>query len=153
MAFTGNALCNTFKVGLPCGRFNFNTGTTDVYKVALYTNAATLDVDTTGYTTTGEVTVTQFYAGGYVAGGATLTVSQVPTVGAQTGSSAVAYFSFSDVTWVGAITARGALIYKFDGATNPAVCVLDFGSDKTSTTSFQLQFPAATSTSAIIRIG
>ena len=148
MAFTGNALCNTFKVGLPCGRFNFNTGTTDVFKVALYTNAATLDVDTTGYTTTGEVS-----AFGYAAGGSTLTVSQVPTIGAQTGSGAVAYFSFSDVTWVGAITARGALIYKFDGATNPAVCVLDFGSDKTSTTSFQLQFPAATSTSAIIRIG
>lgn len=148
MAFTGNALCNTFKVGLPCGRFNFNTGTTDVYKVALYTNAATLDADTTGYTATGEVS-----AFGYAAGGSTLTVSQVPTLGTQSGSSAVAYFSFSDVTWSGVITARGALIYKFDGATNPAVCVLDFGSDKTSTTSFQLQFPAATSTSAIIRIG
>lgn len=148
MAFTGNALCNTFKVGLPCGRFNFNTGTTDVFKVALYTNAATLDADTTGYTATGEVS-----AFGYAAGGSTLTVSQVPTLGTQSGSSAVAYFSFSDVTWSGVITARGALIYKFDGATNPAVCVLDFGSDKTSTTSFQLQFPAATSTSAIIRIG
>lgn len=148
MAFTGNALCNTFKVGLPCGRFNFNTGTTDVFKVALYTNAATLDADTTGYTATGEVS-----AFGYTAGGSVLTVSQVPTIGTQSGSTAVAYFSFSDVTWSGAITARGALIYKFDGATNPAVCVLDFGSDKTSTTSFQLQFPAATSTSAIIRIG
>lgn len=129
MAFTGNALCNTFKVGLPCGRFNFNTGTTDVFKVALYTNAATLDADTTGYTATGEVS-----AFGYAAGGSTLTVSQVPTLGTQSGSSAVAYFSFSDVTWSGVITARGALIYKFDGATNPAVCVLDFGSDKTSTT-------------------
>lgn len=148
MAFTGNALCNTFKLGLPCGRFNFNTGTTDVFKVALYTNAATLDSDTTGYTATGEVS-----AFGYTAGGSVLTVSQVPTIGTQSGSTAVAYFSFSDVTWVGAVTARGALIYKADGATNPAICVLDFGSDKTSTTSFQLQFPAATSTSAIIRIG
>ncbi len=148
MAFTGNALCNTFKVGLPCGRFNFNTGTTDVFKVALYTNAATLDADTTGYTTTGEVT-----NAGYTAGGSVLTVSQVPTIGTQSGSTAVAYFSFSDVTWSGVITARGALIYKADGATNPAVCVLDFGSDKTSTTSFVVQFPAATSTSAILRLG
>lgn len=148
MAFTGNALCNTFKVGLPCGRFNFNTGTTDVFKIALYTNAATLDVDTTGYTTTGEVT-----DAGYTAGGATLTVNQVPTIGTQTGSSAVAYWSFSNASWSGAIRARGALIYKADGVTNPAVCVLDFGSDKTSTTSFVVQFPAATSTSAILRLG
>ncbi len=147
MAFTGNALCNTFKVGLPCGRFNFNTGTTDVFKVALYTNTATLNADTPGYTATGEVT-----DAGYSVGGSTLTVSQVPTVGTQTGSSAVAYLSFSNATWSGAITARGALIYKFDGATNPAVCVLDFGANKTSTTSFQLQFPAATNTTALIRI-
>lgn len=147
MAFTGNALCNVFKVGLPCGRFNFNTGTTDVFKIALYTNTATLNADTSGYTATGEVS-----ASGYTAGGAVLTVSQVPTTGSQTGNSAVAYFSFSDVTWAGAITARGALIYKFDGATDPAVCVLDFGSNKTSTTTFQVQFPSATSTSAIIRI-
>jgi hypothetical protein len=147
MAFTGNALCNTFKVGLPCGQFNFNTGTTDVFKVALYTNTATLNADTSGYTATGEVS-----ASGYTAGGAVLTVSQVPTIGSQTGSGAVAYFSFSDVTWAGVITARGALIYKFDDATNPAVCVLDFGSNKTSATSFQLQFPAATNTTALIRI-
>lgn len=148
MAFTGNALCNTFKIGLPCGQFNFNTGTTDVYKLALYTNAATLDADTPGYTTAGEV-----IDAGYTAGGATLTISQVPTIGTQSGSSAVAYWSFADVSWAGAITARGALIYKADGVTNPAVCVLDFGSDKTSKTVFQVQFPAVTSTSAILRLG
>jgi hypothetical protein len=148
MAFTGNALCNVFKTGLPSGTYNFNTGTTDVYKVALYTNAATLDADTTAYTATGEVT-----DAGYSAGGATLTINQVPTLGNQTGSGAVAYWSFSNVTWSGAITARGALIYRYNGSTNPAVCVLDFGSDKTSTTTFQIQFPAATSTSAILRLG
>ena len=70
MAFTGNYLCNTFKTGLPAGSFNFNTGTTDVYKIALYTNTATLDADTTGYTATGEVA-----DAGYTAGGATLTIS------------------------------------------------------------------------------
>ena len=148
MAFTGNAVCVSFKTGLPSGTFNFAAGTSDVFKIALYTNTATLDSDTTAYTSIGEVTDS-----GYSAGGATLTISQVPTVGTQTGSSSVMYLSFSDVSWSGAITARGALIYKYDGATNPAVCVLDFGANKTSTTTFQVQFPPATNNSAIIRLG
>jgi len=147
MAFTGNALCNVFKTGLLDGTYDFGTGTTDVYKIALYTNAATLDSDTTAYTVTGEVTDS-----GYTAGGATLTISQVPTIGAQTGGGASAYISFSNVSWSGAITARGALVYKYNGTTNPAVFVLDFGSDKTSTTTFQVQFPTASSTSAILRL-
>ena len=148
MAFTGNALCNVFKIGLLDGTYDFGTGTTDVFKIALYTNTATLDADTTAYSATGEVA-----DAGYSVGGSTLTISQVPTIGTQAGSSAVAYLSFSDVSWSGAITARGALIYKYNGTTNPAVCVLDFGSNKTSTTTFQVQFPSATSTSAIIRLG
>jgi hypothetical protein len=147
MAFTGNAACNVFKTGLLDGTYDFGTGTTDVYKIALYTNAATLDSDTTAYTATGEVTDS-----GYTAGGATLTISQVPTIGAQTGSGASAYISFSNASWSGAITARGALVYKYNGTTNPAVFVLDFGSDKTSTTTFQVQFPTASSTSAILRL-
>ena len=150
MAFTGNYLCNVFKTGLPAGQFNFNTGTTDVFKIALYTNTASLDANTTGYTTTGEVP--SFVFNNYLAGGATLTINQVPTVGAQTGESAVSYWSFANVSWSGVVTARGALIYKADGATNPAICVLDFGSDKTSTTSFEVQFPTASSTSAILRL-
>jgi hypothetical protein len=74
----------------------------------------------------------------------------VPTIGNQTGN-AVAYLSFSNVTWTSALTARGALIYQVGGG-NPTVCVLDFGADKTSTTTFTVQFPAATDTAAIIRI-
>jgi hypothetical protein len=144
MAFTGNWTTNTFKTGLPSGTFNFNTGTTDVFKIALYTNLATLDESTTGYTATGEVS-----ASGYTAGGEILVISQVPTVG---NSGTTAYWSFNNVSWTAAVTARGALIYKFNGATNPAICVLDFGSDKTSATTFTVQFPAITNTSAIIRI-
>jgi hypothetical protein len=144
MAFTGNWSTNTFKTGLPSGTFNFNTGTTQVFKIALYTNSATLDETTTGYTSTGEVS-----ASGYTAGGEILVVSQVPTVG---NAGAVAYWSFNNVSWTAAVTARGALIYKFDGATNPAICVLDFGSDKTSTNIFTVQFPAITNTTAIIRV-
>jgi hypothetical protein len=133
---------NTFKLGLPSGSFDFDT---DTFKIALYTAAASLGPETTAYTTTGEVV-----ASGYTAGGETLTVTQTPTIGTQTGNATV-YLSFSNVSWTSALTARGALIYK-SGSGNPTVCVLDFGSDKTSTTTFTVQFPAATNTAAIIRI-
>ena len=139
MAFTGNITTNAFILGLPSGSYNFATGTSDVYKIALYTNAATLTATTAVYTSVGEVTDT-----GYTPTGSVLTVSTVPVV-----TSDVAYWSFTNVSWSGAITARGALIYKVSGGT---VCVLDFGSDKTSTTTFTVQFPTADSTSAVIRI-
>lgn len=141
MSFTGNWACNVFKTGLMNGTFNFTSGT---FKIALYTNAATLDATTTAYTSTGEVV-----ASGYTAGGLALTISQTPTVG--TGSGNTAYISFNNAVWNAALTARGALIYQ-TSAGNPAVCVLDFGADKTSTTTFTVQFPAVTNTSAIIRI-
>lgn len=144
MAFTGNWSTNNFKTGLPSGTFNFNTGTTQVFKIALYTNAATLNATTTAYTSDGEVS-----ASGYTAGGQVLVINQVPTVGA-TGTTS--YWSFTDAVWATAVTARGALIYLADGVTNPAICVLDFGADKTSVNTFTVQFPAATNTTAIIRI-
>ena len=136
MAFTGNATCNVFKTGLLNGDFAFDT---DTFKIALYTNSATLNADTAAYTTTGEVS-----GAGYTAGGNTLTA----TVSSSSGTS---FVTFANTSWSAALTARGALIYK-SGSGNPAVCVLDFGSDKTSTTTFTVQFPAATATSAIIRL-
>jgi hypothetical protein len=143
MAITQGAT-NTFKIGLPNGDFDFST---DTFKIALYTGAASIGPDTTQYTVgmTGEVV-----ASGYTQGGEPLTVTQTPTIGNQTGNATV-YLSFANVTWTSALTARGALIYK-SGSGNPSVCVLDFGGDKTSTTTFTVQFPAATNTAAIIRI-
>lgn len=132
---------NTFKVGLLDGNYDLATGS---FKIALYTGAASIGPDTTAYTTSGEVVAT-----GYTAGGEALTITQVPTIGNQTGV-ATAYLSFANVSWTSALTARGALIY--DANSNASVCVLDFGADKTSTTTFTVQFPAATNTSAIIRI-
>lgn len=146
MAFTGNWATNTFKTGMLGGVFNFDTGTSQVFKIALYTNAATLDATTAAYTSTGETS-----GGNYAAGGQVLVVSQVPTIGTQTGA-ATTYLSFTNAAWSGAITARGALIYLANGTTNPTVCVLDFGADKTSTATFTVQFPAVTNTSAIIRL-
>ena len=140
MAFTGNWVCNTFKTGLMNGTFNFTSGT---FKIALYTNAATLDATTTAYTTTGEVV-----ASGYTAGGEVLTISQTPTTG--NAPNTTAYISFNNVSWTSSLTARGALIYK--AGANGAVCVLDFGSDKTSGSSITVVFPDPSSTSAIIRI-
>lgn len=140
MAFTGNYSCNSFKTGMMNGAFNFTSG---AFKIALYTNSATLNSDTLAYTSTGEVV-----AAGYTSGGQALTISQTPTTG---GSGTTVYVSFANAVWSGAITARGALIYQTGGG-DPAVCVLDFGADKTSTTAFTVQFPAASNTSAIIRI-
>ena len=137
MAFTGNYTCDVFKTGLLNGTFNFSSG---AFYFALYTNLATLNADTTAYTTTGETS-----GGSYVAGGILLTGAAVAI------SDNIAYLTFNNPSWTGAITARGALIYK-TGA-NGAVCVLDFGATKTSTTTFVVQFPTASSTSAIIRLG
>jgi hypothetical protein len=132
---------NTFKIGLLDGNYDLAAGN---FKIALYTGAASIGPDTTAYTTSGEVV-----ASGYTAGGEPLTITQVPTIGNQTGN-AIAYLSFANVEWTSALTARGALIYDADS--NASVCVLDFGADKTSTTTFTVQFPAATNTAAIIRI-
>ena len=134
MAFTGNYTFDSFKSGLIDGDFDFAA---DTFKIALYTNSATLNAETAAYTVTGEVS-----ASGYTAGGNTLTVSK----GITSGTS---FITFTDTSWSAAITARGALIYKDGGA---AVCVLDFGSDKTSTTTFTVDFPVASSTDALIRL-
>ena len=143
MAIT-QAMATSFKVGILDGTFDFSSGTSQTFKIALFTNAATLGAATTAYSTSNEVTGT-----GYTAGGNTLTISQVPT---STGTTA--FLDFADTTWSTAtITARGALIYLANGGTNPAVAVLDFGSDKTSTAGdFTIVFPAADASNAIIRI-
>ena len=139
MAFTGNYSCNTLRSGLANGTINFAT---DTFYLALYTNAATLNAQTSAYTTQGEAS-----GGNYVAGGSVVTAT-VTSSGTSSGSTT--FVNFSSPAWTGAITARGALIYT--PGDNGAVCVLDFGNDKTSTTSFTVQMPANTSTSALIRL-
>jgi hypothetical protein len=139
MAFTGNYSCNTLRSGLANGTINFAT---DTFYMALYTNNATLSETTTAYDTVGEVVAT-----GYTAGGQVITA----TVASETTSSgSVTYITFSQPTWTGSITARGALIYT--PGDNGAVCVLDFGNDKASSSTFTVQMPANTATSALLRI-
>jgi hypothetical protein len=112
---------------------------TDTIKIALYTGAADLNADTTVYTTTNEVV-----ASGYTAGG------QVMTGVAISSSGYTAYANWANVVWTAALTARCALIYNASKG-NKSVAVLDFGSDKTSTTTFTITMPANTSTTALIR--
>ena len=114
--------------------------TTDVIKIALYTASVNLNEDTTVYSATNEVVAT----GTYVAGGATMTGITVST------SGYTAYVGFDNVSWTAALTARCALIYNSTQG-NKSVAVLDFGSDKTSTTTFLITMPANTSTTALIR--
>tara|TARA_R100001377_G_scaffold83397_1_gene64838 strand:- start:41 stop:472 length:432 start_codon:yes stop_codon:yes gene_type:complete len=142
MAIT-QTMCTSFKKALLDGEMDFSANTNQAYKIALYTNSASLDATTAVYTTSNEASGT-----GYTAGGVALTISTVPTT-----SGTTAYLSFSNATWANStITARGALIYQ-TGGTTPAVAVLDFGSDKvTSGATFQVTFPTANSTTAIVRV-
>ena len=131
--------CTIFKQNCLSGLENFAVGTPYTYKIALYTANANLDNTTLTYTTVGEVVGT-----GYTAGGKTLTV--IP----PTSYEYTAYLSFNNVTWNPAnFTTRGALIYN--STTNAAVAVLNFGADKTPTTSFTITFPTDDASNAIIR--
>jgi len=142
MAIT-QALPNSFKKQLLDGDQDFSQSGGDVFKLALYVSTATLGASTTAYTSTGEVTA----SGSYSAGGGTLVNSGTSVV------STVAFTDFADLSFTGVtITARGALIYN-TSFSNAAVAVLDFVTDKTATAgTFTIQFPAFTSTAAIIRI-
>ena len=149
MAIT-QAMATSFKVEILDGVHNFGVGVVrgstaaDVFKIALYTSSATLSATTTAYTTSNEVAT----AGGYTAGGNTLTISQVPT-----STTTTAWLDFTDSTWTAAtITANGAMIYNSTQG-NKCVAILAFGGDKTSTAGdFTVIFPTADSTNAIIRI-
>ena len=136
--------CTVFAQNMLKGLENFNTGTSYTYKIALYNANATLNNTTASYTSVNEVT-----GSGYTAGGNVLTISTIPT-GDTTNN--IAFISFAPVNWYSAsFTTRGALIYN--ATTNAAVCVLNFGSDKSPNgNTFTITFPAATSTSAIITV-
>jgi len=137
------AVCNTFKSELLGAVHDFDSGSAQAFKLALYTSAANLSAATTAYTATGEVSA----SGQYTAGGGILQ-SQTVSLDNATGIVDFADLSFTGVT----LTAGGALIYN-TSASNKAVCVLSFGGDKTATSgTFTIVFPANTSAAAILRI-
>jgi len=147
MAFSGNFMATSFKQQVLEAVHDFRLTGGDTFKLALYDNNASFTAATTAYTATDEVA----NSGSYAAGGGTLTRIDPTT------SGTTAFTDFADLTFTSAtITARGALIYNSTPThtyTNPVVAVLDFGSDKTSTSGdFQIVFPTADASNAIIRI-
>ncbi len=143
MAFSGNFLCTSFKKELMTATHNF-TAASDQFKLALYTDDATLNAATTAYTSSNEVTGTN-----YTAKGQFLT-SVTPTTSGTTALTDFADEVFSNVT---ISSVRGALIYNEAATSDPSVCVLDFGADKgASSGDFTIVFPTADASNAIIRI-
>lgn len=152
------AMCTSFKAELMLAVHDFRPTGGDTFKIALYSSSASIDANTTAYSSTNEVTGTN-----YTAGGATLTNQGVVTSN-NNASTGTGFTDFADVTWgTSTITARGALIYNTTPSansnanttlTNASVAVLDFGSDKTSTAGdFTIVFPTASNSAAILRIG
>ena len=144
MAITTNAICNSFKKELLEATHNFSNPGGNSFKLAMYTNSAALGKSTTSFTTGGQVSSP---SGGYSSGGKAL-VNTGTSIATNT-----AITDFADLSFVGVtLTARGALIYN-DTNGDKAVAVLDFGGDKTSTAgTFTIQFPAFTTSAAILRI-
>ena len=142
MAIT-SAMCTTFKKEILEAVHNFKNTGGSTFNLALYTSSASLGASTTAYTTSNEVSGT-----GYTAKGASLTRVDP----SNDGTTAIT--DFSNLTFSSSsITARGALIFNDSASGDPAVCVLDFGADKTSTSgACTIQFPAADASNAIIRI-
>ena len=143
MAITTNAIASSFKKELLEGKHDFTASTGSAFKLAMYNSNAVLGKSTTSYTTGSEVTS----PAGYTAGGKAL-VNTGTSVASSVEITNFSNLSFTNVT----LTARGALIYNTSNA-NTAVAVLDFGGDKTATSgTFTIQFPAFTTSAAILRI-
>ena len=143
MAFSGNFLCTSFKKELMTATHNF-TAASNVFKLALYTDDATLNAATTAYTSSNEVTGTNYTAKG------NFLTSVTPTTSGTTALTDFADEVFSNVT---ISSVRGALIYNEAATSDPSVCVLDFGADKgASSGDFTIVFPTADASNAIIRI-
>ena len=141
-----SAICNTFKVEILKAIHNFTVTSGNTFNLALYTSSASMGAGTTAYATTNEIANTS--GSSYSAKGKALT-SVTPVL-----SSDTAVCDFANVSWTSAsFTSRGCLIFNDSVATDPAVCAIDFGGDKTVTSgTFTIEFPAATAGNAIIGI-
>tara|TARA_B100001123_G_C14794915_1_gene821999 strand:+ start:147 stop:656 length:510 start_codon:yes stop_codon:yes gene_type:complete len=168
MAVGSSAMCGTFKKEILAGIHRWTTASrgdssaisADTFKVAMFTNSSSIDADTTGYTTSQEVSGTNYTAGGAALGSVT------NSLGNNSSSVPTAYLDFADTTWSSSTisSARGALIYNstLSGASTgstttaaayPAVAVINFGGDKSSSAGdFTIQYPADGANTAIIRI-
>ena len=143
MAFSGNFMCTSFKKELMEAKHNFLNSGGSTFQIALYTDSASFTAATTAYTSSNEITGTN-----YSAKGNTLTRVDPTT------SSTTAYTDFADTSWSTAtFSAMGAMIYNDSASGDPSVVILDFGALKTATAgTFTVAFPTADASNAIIRI-
>jgi len=143
MAFSGNFMCTSFKKELMEGVHNFKNSGGNTFRMALYTDDSSFTAATTAYTSSNEISGTN-----YTAKGNSLTRVDPTT------SGTTAYTDFADTSWSTAtFTAMGAMIYNDSASGDPSVVILDFGADKTATAgTFTVAFPAADASNAIIRI-
>jgi hypothetical protein len=143
MAFSGNFMCTSFKKELMEAVHNFKNSGGNTFMLALYTNSASFTAATTAYTSSNEVSGTNYTAKG----------NELTRVDPTT-SSTTAFTDFADTTWSSSsITARGGLLFNDSASGDPSVIILDFGGDKTSDAGdFTVVFPAASAAAAIIRI-
>ena len=141
-----SAICNSFKQEILVGTHNFTASSGNAFKLALYTSSATLNKSTTAYSSSNEISNTSGSA--YSAKGKALT-SVTPVLSTDT-----AVCDFADISWTSAsFTANGCLIFNDSATSDPAVCAIAFGSDKTVTSgTFTIQFPTADADNAIVRI-
>jgi hypothetical protein len=148
MAFTGSTLCDSFLREILEGVHNFKAAGGNSFKLALYTSSATLTAATTAYTATNE-----YVGAGYSAGGVALTNVGASVIAASGSVPRTVVVDFGDAVWLAGLTnVRGALLYNDTAAGDPAVAVIDFGANKTSSTSFTVQFPTGDALNAVIRI-
>ena len=143
MAFSGNFMCTSFKKELMEAKHNFLLSGGDTFKIALYTDSASFTAATTAYTSTNEITGTNYSAKGN-------SLTRID----PTSSSTTAFTDFADVSWTTAtFSAMGAMIFNDSASGDPSVIILDFGALKTATAgTFTVAFPAADASNAIIRI-
>ena len=143
MAFSGNFMCTSFKKELMEAKHNFLLSGGNTFQIALYTDSSSFTAATTAYTTSNEISGTNYSAKGN-------TLTRID----PSSSGTTALTDFADTAWSTAtFTARGALIFNEDTSGDTSVLVLDFGADKTATAgTFTIAFPAADSSNAIIRI-
>ena len=143
MAFSGNFMCTSFKKELMEAGHNFKNSGGNTFRMALYTDDSSFTAATTAYTSSNEISGTN-----YTAKGNSLTRVDPTT------SGTTAYTDFADTSWSTAtFTAMGAMIFNDSASGDPSVVILDFGADKTATAgTFTVAFPAADASNAIIRI-
>ncbi len=144
MAFTGNFLCTSFKKELMTGTHNFTATTGNTFNIALYDNSASFTAATTAYTTSNEISGTNYSAKGAALNPVTPTTS---------GTTALVDFADETFSTVTISSVRGGLIFNDTATGDPSVAVLDFGSDKSASGGdFTIVFPTADASNAIIRI-